>query len=57
MIENQQLTKNHWLSLAGATAGWTLEAMDWMMLALALPLIKSTFSCTLPELGLLAILT
>ncbi|MBP2644460.1 MAG: hypothetical protein H6Q67_2347, partial [Firmicutes bacterium] len=35
MIENQQLTKNHWLSLAGATAGWTLEAMDWMMLALA----------------------
>ncbi|MBP2652571.1 MAG: major facilitator superfamily 1 [Firmicutes bacterium] len=57
MSQNDRLTKNHWLSLAGATAGWTLDAMDWMMLALALPMIKISFDCTLPQLGLLATFT
>ena len=49
--------KKQWLSLGGAMAGWMLDAMDWMMLALALPLIKTTFNCTLPQLGLLATVT
>jgi MFS family permease len=43
--------------LGGAFAGWTLDAMDWMMLALARPLIKTSFNCTLPQLGLLATMT
>ncbi len=52
-----KLGKEQWLSLGGAFSGWTLDAMDWMMLALALPLIKNTFNCTLPQLGLLATMT
>lgn len=54
---NQPINKQAWLSLGGAMAGWTLDAMDWMMLALALPLIKTSFNCTLPQLGLLATMT
>lgn len=52
-----KITKQQWMSLGGAMAGWTLDAMDWMMLALALPLIKASFNCTLPQLGLLATVT
>src|SRR5271157_1560060 len=52
-----KLGKEQWLSLGGAFSGWTLDAMDWMMLALALPLIKTSFNCTLPQLGLLATMT
>jgi MFS family permease len=52
-----KLGKSQWLSLGASFAGWTLDAMDWMMLALALPLIKNTFNCTLPQLGLLATMT
>ncbi len=54
---DEKLTKNHWLSLGGAMAGWTLDAMDWMMLALALPLIRTTFDISLPQAGLLATAT
>ena len=54
---NNKIGKQQWLSLGGAFAGWTLDAMDWMMLALALPLIKTSFNCTLPQLGLLATMT
>lgn len=53
----EKLTKNHWMSLGGAFAGWTLDAMDWMMLALALPLIRTTFDISLPQAGLLATAT
>jgi MFS family permease len=38
-------------------AGWMLDAMDWMMLALALPLIRNSFNSSLPQLGLLATMT
>ncbi len=51
------ITKQMWMSLGGAFAGWMLDAMDWMMLALALPLIKTSFNLTLPQLGLLATMT
>ena len=50
-------TRAQWLSLVAAMAGWTLDAMDWMMLALALPLIKTSFGLSLPQLGLLATAT
>jgi MFS family permease len=53
----EKLGKAQWLSLGAAFSGWTLDAMDWMMLALALPLIKTSFNCTLPQLGLLATIT
>ena len=49
--------RKQWLSLGGAMAGWMLDAMDWMMLALALPLIKNSFNSSLPQLGLLATMT
>jgi MFS family permease len=54
---DNRITRQQWMSLGGAFAGWTLDAMDWMLLALALPLIRSEFHCTLPQLGLLATLT
>ena len=38
MSTQSRFTKNQWLSLAASVSGWTLDAMDWMMLALALPL-------------------
>jgi len=49
--------RKQWLSLGGAMAGWMLDAMDWMMLALALPLIRNSFNSSLPQLGLLATMT
>jgi MFS family permease len=54
---NHKLGINQWMSLAASVAGWMLDAMDWMMLALALPLIKVSFNASLPELGLLATAT
>lgn len=52
-----RITRQMWMSLGGAFAGWTLDAMDWMLLALALPLIRTEFHLTLPQVGLLATLT
>ncbi len=37
--------------------GFTLDAMDWMLLALTLPLIQKTFDFSLPAGGLLATAT
>ena len=56
-IAGTNIDKNMWKSLFGAVAGWTLDAMDWMMLALALPLIRATFDVSLPQVGLLATAT
>jgi len=53
----EKITRQQWMSLGGAFAGWTLDAMDWMLLALSLPLITGTFHCTQTQLGLLAGLT
>jgi MFS family permease len=55
-VDKEDMRKQ-WLSLGGAMAGWMLDAMDWMMLALALPLIKNSFNSSLPQLGLLATMT
>ena len=57
MATKSGFTKNQWLSLAASVSGWTLDAMDWMMLALALPLIGKSFNLSLPEMGFLATLT
>lgn len=56
-ISGVEISGNQWRSLLGASFGWTLDAMDWMMLALALPLIKTTFNVSLAEVGLLATAT
>ena len=55
-VDKEDMRKQ-WLSLGGAMAGWMLDAMDWMMLALALPLIRNSFNSSLPQLGLLATMT
>ncbi|NVO15783.1 MAG: MFS transporter [Rhodoplanes sp.] len=57
MAPEDGFTKNQWLSLAASVSGWALDAMDWMMLALLLPLIGAEFGLSLPQLGLLATLT
>lgn len=58
MEANDALLKSRrWSSIWAALAGWTLDAMDWMMLALALPLIGSEFHLSLGEMGLLATAT
>lgn len=49
--------KKQWTSLIAAMLGWTLDAMDWMMLALALPHIQNTFGITLAKAGLLSTAT
>ena len=53
----EKINKDQWLSLIGAWSGWALDAMDWTMLALILPMIKTEFSLSLPQLGLLATAT
>ena len=56
-ISGVEISGNQWKSLMGASFGWTLDAMDWMMLALALPLIRATFDVSLAQVGLLATAT
>lgn len=58
MENDEALAKSRrWSSIWAAMAGWTLDAMDWMMLALALPLIGSEFHLSLGEMGMLATAT
>jgi MFS family permease len=56
-MSETMLKKKRWQSLWGAMAGWTLDAADWMMLALALPLIQKEFGLSLASVGLLATVT
>ncbi len=56
-LEPTRVTKNSWLTLTAAILGWCLDAMDWMLLALALPLIGKDLGLTLPELGMLGTAT
>ena len=53
----ETVTKKQWLSLVGGFSGWTLDAMDWMLLSLMLPLLKLEFNLTLAQTGLLATAT
>lgn len=46
-----------WRSLMAALLGWTLDAMDWMILALVLTHIGTDFGIGLTELGLLGTTT
>lgn len=58
MENNEALAKSRrWKSLWAAFLGWTLDAADWMMLALALPLIGNEFHLGLAQLGLLGTIT
>lgn len=56
-VNEDRITRQMWMSLGGAFAGWTLDAMDWMLLALSLHLIQADFHCTLRQVGLLATVT
>lgn len=55
--ESSLAKKRRWQSLFAAFSGWTLDAMDNMFLALALPLIGKTFDLSLTELGFLVTAT
>lgn len=52
-----KVTGLQWKSLFASLAGWTLDAMDWMLLSLALPLIRAEFDISLAQAGLLATAT
>jgi MFS family permease len=45
--------KLRWRSLAAAFGGWSLYAMDWMALAILMPLIKVAFNLSMSQAGLL----
>lgn len=49
----EKLTWVQWKAFFAAFAGWMLDAMDWMFLALALPLIIKEWGITLAQAGLL----
>lgn len=53
MTESALEKSRRWKSLIAAMLGWTLDAGDWMMLALALPMIGMEFSVSLTGQGLL----
>lgn len=55
--EVTKVTKESWKCLIAAFAGWALDAMDWMLLALALPLIAEEFGSGMGAMGLLGTLT
>ena len=42
-----------WKAFFATFAGWSLDAMDWMFVALALPLIMKEWKLDLPSVGLL----
>ncbi len=57
-IQNpERISSTQWRSLIAAMSGWTLDAMDWMMLALALSLIRTEFGISLGQAGLLVTAT
>ena len=49
----EKFTWPQWKAFFGTFAGWTLDAMDWMFVALALPLIMKEWNLGLPTAGLL----
>ena len=46
-----------WKSLAAAFLGWTLDAMDWMILSIVLTQIGKEFNIGLAQLGMLGTVT
>lgn len=55
--EDPIMKSRRWRSLIAAALGWTLDAMDWMLLSLALTLIGKEFNLQMTDLGLLATAT
>lgn len=53
----QVSSSTKWKALIAAMLGWTLDAGDWMMLALALPMIGAEFAIPLTSQGLLGTAT
>jgi len=51
--DTEKIGPLQWKALLGALAGWVLDAMDWMFLALALPLIMKEWGLSLGEAGAL----
>ena len=56
-MEVTKVTKESWKCLLAAFAGWALDAMDWMLLALALPMIAEEFGSGMGAMGLLGTMT
>ncbi len=55
--EVTKVTRESWKCLIAAFVGWALDAMDWMLLALALPLIAKEFGSGMGASGLLGTMT
>ena len=55
--EVDKITKESWKCLIAAFAGWSLDAMDAMLLILALPLIAKEFATDMGGMGLLVTMT
>jgi len=49
----QKITWPQWKAFMATFGGWSLDAMDWMFVALALPLIMKEWKLDLPTTGLL----
>jgi len=55
--EDPVMKARRWKSLIAASLGWTLDAMDWMLLSLSLTLIGKEFNLQMTDLGFLATAT
>ena len=49
----EKITWPQWKAFFATFGGWTLDAMDWMFVALSLPLIMKEWHLDLPSVGLL----
>lgn len=56
-LDEASARSSRWKSLIAASLGWTLDAMDWMILSLALTHIGVEFGAGLAQLGMLATAT
>ena len=52
-MEDTVQKKLRWKSLIAAFGGWMLDAVDWMSLAILMPLIKVAFNLSMSQAGLL----
>jgi MFS family permease len=52
-LSEQKITWPQWKAFLATFGGWSLDAMDWMFVALALPLIMREWKLDLPTTGLL----
>jgi MFS family permease len=55
--EDRKARSLRWKSLAAAFLGWTLDAMDWMILSIVLSQVGKEFNVGLAQLGMLGTVT